>query len=948
MPWLRHAPPLLVFSATGVLGAALPVARAQVDPSGPWRTWESAHFRIHAQADLAPLVPRVAAEAERAYTLLAAELPRPPGRIDLVVADNVDAANGLSTTFPSNRVVIYVTPPVTTASLVDYDDWFRLVVTHELAHVFHLDPARGVWRVLRTVFGRAPYLFPNAYQPAWVTEGIATYYESRFSDAGRAHGFFHRQMLLAARTGGAWPAPGDVTLASPKWPAGLGPYAWGAEFFVQQAQAHGDSVVPGFVRHGAAQLWPFAASRALERSGGESVAQGWQRLASLVVLNDASRATARGSDTVLVRGLRALPRAALAPDGRRVAYVAVEGRNVERLVIADHDARPIAGVRVHGAPRPTWVGDTVVFAQLEFGSPVTVRSDLYRWTGAGRPERLTRGARLDLPFAAVHGAVGAVGLGARGATLETLTATGTVRGAAPAADAWGGVRLSPDGTQYAGARHLRGQWDIVVWPTDAPDQAVSLTHDAAVDLDPSWSADGRQVFFASARQGVPQIYVADVATRAVRPVTAEPTGAREPVPLGDGSLLYSTLLADGFALVRTTASATPGAAVPAGGRARSLEPAPPVNLVAGRYRPWAALRPHFWTPFGHREGSTGTFGGFTTAGVDPIGRTSYALALAVAPEPWRVEGVFTVGHQRWRRVALDARAEQTWDGFLVRAASGGIVPVGERDQTLRLGLTVRERRWRRAVALSVAGEIERTTLVREDTRTSIGSFPTLGGGVVAFRAARVEQPPLAISPENGVVVDGLAARRWAFEGGGRGDELRGAVAGYLALPLPSFAHWVLAARVSGGTGAGAFAPTFTVGGVSSDVLEIVPGVAVGGGRRAFPVRGYQPSGGFMQAGAASVELRVPLLLLSKGVWKSPLLVDRVSLLAFADVGGGSMAGQSADLDRYRSAGGELVVDVGLATDIPARVRFGVAVPLADGLQVRRGRPQGFVAIGPSF
>src|SRR6266436_2207306 len=170
-------------------------AVAQVDPSGSWRTLHTEHFRIHFRPALRARAVVAAAEAERAYALLSTELHPPRGVIDLTLSDDVDTPNGFTSIFPSNRFTILLVPPVTDPALQTYDSWERLVIVHELTHVFHLDRSRGVWKTLQAVFGRAPGLFPNQYQPSWVIEGLATYYESRFTAGGRAEGSYHREAV---------------------------------------------------------------------------------------------------------------------------------------------------------------------------------------------------------------------------------------------------------------------------------------------------------------------------------------------------------------------------------------------------------------------------------------------------------------------------------------------------------------------------------------------------------------------------------------------------------------------------------------------------------------------------------------------------------------------------------------------------------------------------------
>ena len=137
---------------------------------------------MHFRAALNEQGRRAAAAAEGAYALLASELAPPRGPVDLVLTDNTDASNGYATQTPTNRIVIYAEPPIEASALrAFYGDWLQIVITHELTHVFHLDRARGIWRLAQGVFGRNPALFPNSYGPSWLTEGLAVYFESRLT-----------------------------------------------------------------------------------------------------------------------------------------------------------------------------------------------------------------------------------------------------------------------------------------------------------------------------------------------------------------------------------------------------------------------------------------------------------------------------------------------------------------------------------------------------------------------------------------------------------------------------------------------------------------------------------------------------------------------------------------------------------------------------------------------
>ncbi len=926
-------------------------ADAQVDPSGTWQTWRTDHFRVHARAELASTAVHAAGIAEQAYTLLAGELTPPRGPIDLVLSDDVDFSNGFATTFPTNRVTVYVAPPGDAAiALARYDEWLRLVITHELTHVFHLDRADGVWRVLQTAFGRAPGLFPNVYQPSWVHEGLATYYESRLTEAGRLRGAFHDQLLAAAVQGNDWPSPGDAVFTNPRWPGGFRPYAWGSRFFDRIRQVHHDSVIPRFVDRTSRQLVPVNVSAGLRPLIGEPVDVVWSHLRAT-----AQPAGGRAPDTVLVRGLRSPPLVRVSADGSRIAYRLRDNRNVQRIVVQRlADGRPIATRRANEVSGLAWAGDALYVAQLEFVSPVQIVGDLYRWDPGGTWTRLSQGARVTDVFVTGHREVAVTALRTGVRVLRALSPGGALTDyPAPEATDWGRVAVSPDGQWVAGARHADERWDIALWPVNRPHAFRLVTNDAALDGDPTWTEAGR-LLFVSERSGLPQVYRYELDSGTTQRLTNAPTGAREPVLAPDGRLIYSTVLADGHAVVADhIAQALPMADERPAALPSPPERAPPPPIsTAGAFSPWGSLVPRYWIPLAHDERDAGVFVGLLTSGIDVIGRTGYTLLASVAPSNGRVEAVASAVHTRWRSWSVDVTAGQTWDfGGFARSVSGAPVPVSFRERTGEVGVRYRWRRWRSGVTFRLGSFLEQDALVN-DGAEPLGFTPTnrtFAGGVLSLGASRFERPVLAISPENGVSFGALVLRRWQVGGPGWSHEVRAAANGYLGIPLPGFSHWVLAARASAGVTGGPTPTVYTLGGVSGDVVGLVPGYTLGSGRRKFPLRGYgRGTERFTRAFVGVIELRVPVVAAGKSLWKLPLLLDRVSLAVFAEAGGGWNEGESVALTTFRDLGGELVLDTGVGNVFSLRIRLGAAVPLTDGLGSQRGDGRAYLTLGSSF
>ncbi len=916
-------------------------AEAQVDPSGSWRTLHTPHFRIHFRPAYRDLALAEAREAERSYRLLATELHPPRGKVDLTLADDGDVANGVASVFPSSRITLFVVPPATDPGLQLYDSWLRLVTTHELTHVFHLDRAKSFWGLAQRVFGRVPGLFPNEYQPSWVAEGLATYYESRFTNGGRVRGSLHTQVLAADRAGGASRAPSDALLFT-RWADGLVPYAYGSRFLHYLAGVAGDSVVPRFVEATAGQLIPYRVGRQIGRAApGRSLAAEWP--------HGTAPAPGPGVDPPGVRVIDSLLRTEPVPrvsaDGRRVAYVWDDGKSARELRVLDAATfRPVAAHAVNAAVSYDWLGDTLVVAQLDFTARWRVRSDLYRWVpgrgGAWRRE--TRGAR------AVEPRVG-------GGRLAIITlGPATNRPALPVPPGppgatWGEVVPSPDGRQVAASRNADGHWQLVRWPAGSPGAADVLLEARGVIADPTWTPAGELWFVADAT-GFPQVYRWRD-SGGPEPLTAEPFGARAPAALPDGTLLYATLTARGWELRRAPPLEGIGpVTVPA---PLPFDSAPAVPVRETGYALWPSLRPHFWVPFFVDAASAGRFFGAVTAGTDALGRFAYAGDLLVAPQPFRAAGDFVLVSDALGNPTLDLSGSSTWLGVVPPPGPPSLA-ISELDQQAALGASFVTRRWRSAASVRLAAELERT---RYSTRPDTSLFAVcpgcapqdLVGGSVTLAVSRLVAGALSVSPENGFAW-GATFRRREEQGTSRwSNELRAHLNLYARVPwVGGFAHHVLAVRLAAGGTGGPLGEVIKVGGVSSGSVNLTFGQSVGG-TRAFPVRGYRA--GVLRGGRAAtgtIEYRLPLALVGRSLGHLPVGADKLWLNAFVDAGDAWNPGASPQLTRLRSTGLELAGDIAVNYDLLLQLRLGLAQPLAVPPSGDPRRSRVYLALASDF
>ena len=963
---VRHAPAggtravvrLLARAALLALAAivALPTtASGQLRPDADWRTIATPHFRVHFTPATEAFARRAAASAERAYGQLARELVTPRGIIDLVVSDDVDFSNGYATPYPSNRIVVYAHPPADLLALRNYGDWGTLVITHELVHIFHLDRARGVWGGLQRVFGRNPLLFPAFYEPGWLAEGLAVHYESRLTGGGRVEGSAHRALLRAAALQGDVLRLQDASSARSRFPGGGVSYVYGGLIFDELARTRGAATVPAFIERSSGQLVPFFLNRAAKRSFGVTFDEAWRGV------RDSALAASAGLGAPLP-GWRALssrwddlgyPRwrdssiVVLGSTGRETAgaYEIMPSGRARRL-----------GRRVGGEGNVPLAGGGLLFAQLEYESPYTVRSDLHVQRD-GETRRLTRSQRLAQPDARADGEIVAVRTEPGTTVLTRLAPDGsrlrTITVASPDTQ-WAEPRWSPAGDRIAAVRIAAGgRSQIVTMSPEGGDVAVIVDEVGSVSASPAWTPDGARLVFTSDRTGTRELYAVDVGAREpggrspVR-LSATPTELLYPEP--GRSLAAVELRGDGYVLGTAplgadTIAPPDSAAAPDPAARRALLSAPdPSDAPARRYSAARSLLPRYWFPIVY-EGTGETRLGAFTSGEDVVGRHSYYV------EGWAgTRGIERGGalSYEWRGLGMpvaDVAISQEWDplGTIVDADKTPVGTLRRRSRVATVALSWQRRRVRNAIVLRAGAQLERRDYAADSDQLLAALDPffsrvrTLPALFASISASNTQRPSRSISPEDGVAGYVQGERR--FERGVRGSahaRVTGALSGYRSLDLPGFAHHVLALRAAAGWTDSPDGTELAIGGTSGEAVAVA-GTTLGG-RRQFPVRGYERGAlSGTRAVALSAEYRAPAFMPARGFRLLPLYLDRTSLTLFGDgavawcgaalVRDGRCGSGSAPGSPLASVGAEIVAEAAFPYDLPLQFRFGFATPV---------------------
>ena len=982
-------PRLFLRLLAAVIALALaPSLAAQIPPDASWRTFSTEHFRVTYVAGLEPVARRAAARAESAFGLLASEFPSAPrGKVELVVADNVDFVNGYASLFPTNRIVIYAHPALSDRSVAFYDEWIGLVVLHELAHLFHLDDSGGVWERLRTLLGRNPLLFPQLLSPGWLTEGLATYYESRLTSAGRVRGTYHSMVLRTAILEDEFFSIDRATGTPVTWPGGGARYIYGAHFLDYLAHTRPGSV-PRFVRRYGKQVVPFALDAAARAAFDVSFDSAWSEWRDSLwtrytALADTLRAAGLTEPEVLTTAGRfaAFPR--YAPRGGALSYAASTGRDEPAILLLRPD-----GIQERIADRTTlgpapWypAGDRLLFAQLQYVDPYRVYSDLYRVTLQGDEERVSRAARIWEPDLHPDGRRAVVVTNAEGTNrlaihdLRTGATQAITRGGLD--EQWSLPRWSPRGDLIAAGRwSVGGLYDVVLVDTTGA-VVREVTRDRAVDNAPAWSHDGRYLLFSSDRTGIPNLFAWDRETDRLFQVTNVLTGAFEPDVSPDGRwIAFSYYRADGYHIARIPFDpAGWGPAPPVRAGVAAMLPLPAgADSAGGPARPYSAissLLPASWSPvFEAAATGLGTLLGAELSGVDVVERHAWSAGAGLYTDGARFRGGIVYSYRGLGLPIIDAAVRQSWE--VRRAADATPTPaILGREREAELSVRWMRQRWRSVAWIQPGIEATQLDFVWSDAETqperALQRLPLALGATLEAGLSMAQEFDYSLGPQQGgSVIGAVEGHRYLStpEGAsGASGYLRFTSSGrtFASRDLAGFAPHVLALRASVGVESGSSSPGFGLGGILGGDAGIPAELDAFGSSLGFALRGY-PEG--VQRGdrviTASAEYRFPLLLVERGVRVLPIFLERISGDLFVDAG---TAWCTASCDRFLgdaplapapllSTGAEVIVDLqaGFLAHVP--LRLGIAVPLraVDALQtqVRALDTKFYVGVGRSF
>ena len=924
-----------------VLLTAIATPAQAVDPHLDWRTLTSAHFEVHYASPHRDNAERAIRIAERVHQRLSRALDwQPAERTHLVLSDETDFANGFATVVNINRSVLFMAPPTSVGGLEDFDNWLDLLITHEYVHVLHLDKAEGSASGLRDIFGRWILGFPNLFEPAWLIEGLATWYETdNERGIGRGQSTFFESMMRAEVQAGIKPVA-QVNLPINTWPAGNTRYLYGVYFFLFIEERYGESAIQALVEEYSRNLIPFSMNSTFSRVFGKDVEAMWQAFSAWLQERFEPQIEALQAQG-LVAGQR------VSDAGYRthhvhatddaVYYIRAPGDEEETLMRL-REGSTQALLEVRNATFDVRDDGDIIISQLEVCDEYAAYYDLYLYDDdTGDSQRLTECARYQRAVWSADGThLYAVKHAAGLFELHRLDSEGVFERRLfvfDEGDIPGDFDVSPDGESLVFSlwRDDFG-WNLYRLPVDGG-ALIALTQDNHVQASPQWSEDGNYIYYSADYTDSYDIYRLPVSGGEHQRMTRTLTGALQSSTVGN-TLFYTAYASGGTHIEQLQQMDAIATFEPSRGERFEPYRYDAVDASESVYQPWPSLEPAWWFPTLILTEDVSRYG-LSTAGNDALGVHNYFAGISYDSDNavWHLDASYS-----WSNVFSIAIQR---DNDLFKDGAGNKVRILQSDQ-LQAVYAIPNSGIQSSSTLLLAAGLETISDVEQfNGATSLGEFSD-NFLALAWLYNDAERYPLSISLNGGRSIQMVIE-----DGDSLGSDLDGTVftaawQEYIGLG----GEHVLALRALFGSGQG-LTSRFELGGedtgVSYDVFLNRSGTGLFG-RRDYPLRGYEE--GLPQLRGRNVQLysaewRIPGSRTETGIMVPPIGLMQWYTTLFAETG----AAYDDEVDTfYSSVGVEFIADVVAGYFLPVTARIGVANGLDEGI----GDTRAYLSFGTSF
>jgi hypothetical protein len=909
------------------------------DPSLTWKTLTTEHFLIHyhnGEETLARKTAQISEQAYQRYTRIFNWKPREPTQIILI--DRMDFSNAFAYPIPRNTMLIIVTPPDDYDSIDDYHNWLDLVINHEYVHIIHIDKVAGAAQGGRNIFGRHILFFPNALQPSWILEGLATYYETQLAPGiGRGQNSAFRGLMRLEVESGIKPLS-QVNNPIVSWPAGNTRYLYGVYFFNFLMETYGEQTAQQWIQKYSNNLIPYLMNTTSKEVFEKNVAAMWTEFDYYLKKQFAPEITAI-KQTGLMTGKQLThygyttgpPRSLPNGDILFVKNDWLSEPTLMLLTFGESAAKEVA--KVHGDRISVHPDAGALVAQIDLVDSVNFFSDLHHIDiTTGKRTQLTHGQRYKHATWSPDGKnIIAVQIKLGQSALHLLTAQGKY-----IKTLWQGhnteivseLDWSPDAkTIVASVWRPLSHWNLELFDI-GKQRWKKLMDTRAIEYQPRYTKQGNAILYSADYDGVFNIYRMELASGETSKLTNVLGGALSATESANQNGIYylgqNPTGADIYYLPKdnTADQVIALSDLP--------KPYPATPTQANKYsdassKPYFALDkilPTAWFPYLSLTDERNELG-ISISGSDPLKWHLYTLTAAYDfTNHWPL-GWLSYRYDRWR-VAYKFSFQR--EVLTVLDAQGNLNSFRDSDTLTAealLPFLTRDRQWTYHLGVSANEE--------SDKMVEPGGIPleTLKDEILglAFTYNSAKYFPRGISLEDGVRWRAVAEDSDLLDSDFTGQVYTIDWGGYFSLSHKN----VLATKLVAGSGTETPNP-FRLGGSNEDILLFAPAATINEpttqvfNRRKYPLRGY-PEGLTNLTGPdmflANLEWRFPLALVESGIMVPPVGVNKLHGSLFYSAGD-AWNDEIESADYSTSAGIELIANLFVGYFLPLNLRLGYA------------------------
>lgn len=546
-------------------------------PELDWFTIETKHFYIHYHSGTERTANTVAKIAEEIYGPITSLYKyEPDEKVSFIINDVSDISNG-ATDYYGNRIEIF-------ATALDYDlrgthNWLRNVITHEYTHAVQIQSAMKFSRKMPAVYLQwlgyenevrpdVLYGYPNVIVsypisgvgvPAWFAEGTSQYQRQQLS---YEQWDSHRDMILRSyiEDGNmlSWGEMGQFSSITSLKAESI--YNLGFALTRYIAQKYGEDKLR-LISESLGDLTNFSMDKAIKHAlgiDGKDLYNEW--VAYLKTDYDNRLRNVKNNrieGEIIEKTGFANYNPQFSPDGKKIAYLSNQDFDYGStgLFIYDISKKKSENVSFPVSTNYSWSPDGKKIIYAKRNSPQTIHHstifDIHEYDIKTKEEkRLTTNLRAYSPSYSPDGKLICFVVNRDGTlNLQIADADGTNNDPVTAFQNGEQVynpRFTPDGKRIIFDYSYEDQRKLAELEISTGVMNIILEEKGVDYRNPSFSKDGKKLYFASNKTGIFNIYSLDTASKEIKQLTNVTGGAFMPNADSSGNLTYSTYTSTGY------------------------------------------------------------------------------------------------------------------------------------------------------------------------------------------------------------------------------------------------------------------------------------------------------------------------------------------------------------------------------------------------------------------